>query len=634
MTITWKHKLRYRFDNSMSRGTPAMLAWLGIISMVIIVLSAILVSFLGIAPEGGENLSLPEALWSSLMHSMDAGTVAGDTGWSFRFLMFIVTLGGIFVLSTLIGALSNGIQTLLEKLRKGRSLVCEENHTLILGYNSKLPTLVSEIAVANQNRKDPSIVILADRDKVELEDELKASVGPLANTRLIVRNGNPCTLNDLSITNLDSSRSIVILSPEDTIEDSADAWTIKTILAITNNPSRREVPYHIVAEIRNPSNLDVARIVGKNEVELVLTDEFVSRVMVQTSRQSGLSVVYQELLDFEGVEIYFCAPNNLVGRTFHEAMIAFDNSTVLGLLYADGRVQLNPPHSTLIAQGDQIIAISEDDDTLIQHNTTPASPRTDLIRPVDRIPQEAESTLLLGWNRKCPMLLSELDHYMIKGSSVSVIAPQESLADELQHHSTTLVNTHIHFTCADPCSRNVLEKADVSQFDHILVLAESDTLEREQADSRVLMTLLQLRHIQEQRSLDLDIVSEMMNGQNRDLAEATRADDFIVSDKLVGLLISQVSENKALMQVFDDLFKAAGSEIYLKPVDEYIRLGATANFATLVEAAHQRGEIAIGYRCMNLSHDANRGYGVVLNPAKSLDIDFYPDDRIIVLAEF
>lgn len=634
MKITWKHKLRYHFDNSMSRGTPAMLTWLGVISMVIIVLSAILVSLLGIVPEGGEQLSFPEALWSSLMHSMDAGTVAGDTGWSFRFLMFMVTLGGIFVVSTLIGALSNGIQSLLEKLRKGHSLVCEENHTLILGYNSKLPTLVSEIAIANQNRKDPSIVVLANRDKVELEDEIKASVATLANTRLIVRNGNPCTLNDLAITNLDSSRSIVILSPEDTDENSADAWTIKTILAITNNPLRRTAPYHIVAEIRDPSNLDVARIVGKSEVELILTDEFVSRVMVQTSRQSGLSVVYQELLDFEGVEIYFCAPNNLVGRTFHDAMIAFENSTVIGMLYADGRVQLNPPHSALIAQGDQIIAISEDDDTLIQHNADPASPRTELIRPVDRIPQEAESTLLLGWNRKCPTLLSELDHYMIKGSSVSVIAPQESLADELQHHSTTLVNTHIHFTCADPCNRNILEKADVSQFDHILVLAESDSLEREQADSRVLMTLLQLRNIQEQRSLDLDIVSEMMNGQNRDLAEATRADDFIVSDKLVGLLISQVSENKALMQVFDDLFKAAGSEIYLKPVDEYIRLGATANFATLVEAAHQRGEIAIGYRSMNLSHDANQGYGVVLNPAKSLDIEFFPDDRIIVLAEF
>lgn len=38
------------------------------------------------------------------MHTMDAGTVAGDSGsWTYLLIMLIVTLGGIFVLSLLIG---------------------------------------------------------------------------------------------------------------------------------------------------------------------------------------------------------------------------------------------------------------------------------------------------------------------------------------------------------------------------------------------------------------------------------------------------------------------------------------------------------------------------------------------------
>jgi ion channel POLLUX/CASTOR len=633
MQISWKQKIRYRFDNAMSGGAPVIIVWLGIMALVLIVMSALAATVFGIAPEGSGPLSLSEALWSSLMHSMDAGAVAGNVGWSFRALMFVVTLGGIFVVSTLIGALSNGIESVLERLRKGRSLVCEQDHTVILGYNSKLSTLIHELVTANLNRKNACIVVLAPRDKVELEDELRASVDNLRNTRLVVRSGNPCVPGDLAIANANQARAIIVLSPEDTPENDADALTIKTILGLTNNPERRPEPYHIVAEIRHPRNLDVARIVGKKEAELILTDDFVSRVMVQTSRQSGLSVVYQELLDFAGVEIYFTLQPTLVGRSFADAMQAFATSTPIGLLYADGHVQLNPPHATLLAQGDQIIAISADDDTLTLRNAAPPAIRTDLIRPVDSIPQEAETALMLGWNRKSPTLISELDHYMVKGSSLTVVAEQENLATQWAETFAGLNNLHVHVLQADPSHRKVLEQIDVSLFDHILVLAESDTLDREQADSRVLMTLLQLRHIQEQRGLDLDIVSEMMDSQNRDLAEATRADDFIVSDKLVGLLIGQVAENKALMQVFDDLFSASGSEIYLRPVEEYIRLGATVNFATLATAARQRGEIAIGYRSMTQSHNADAGYGVVLNPDASAEIDFYGDDCVIVLAE-
>ena len=52
--------------------------------------------------------------------------------------MLAVTIGGIFIVSLLISVLSNGLQTKLEDLRKGRSFVVEENHTLILGWSSRI----------------------------------------------------------------------------------------------------------------------------------------------------------------------------------------------------------------------------------------------------------------------------------------------------------------------------------------------------------------------------------------------------------------------------------------------------------------------------------------------------------------
>ena len=56
----------------------------------------------------------------------------------------------------------------------------------------------------------------------------------------------------------------------------------------------------------------------------------------------------------------------------------------------------------------------------------------------------------------------------------------------------------------------------------------------------------------------LSIVSEMMDLRNRALAQIARADDFIVSDKLVSLMMSQLSENKNLDQVFRVLFSSEG----------------------------------------------------------------------------
>jgi hypothetical protein len=68
--------------------------------------------------------------------------MAGDEGWSFRILMLFVTIGGIFVISALIGVMSNGLYTRLENLQRGRSYVVEENHTVIIGWNEKVFTMI------------------------------------------------------------------------------------------------------------------------------------------------------------------------------------------------------------------------------------------------------------------------------------------------------------------------------------------------------------------------------------------------------------------------------------------------------------------------------------------------------------
>lgn len=98
----------------------------------------------------------------------------------------------------------------------------------------------------------------------------------------------------------------------------------------------------------------------------------------------------------------------------------------------------------------------------------------------------------------------------------------------------------------------------------------------------MLITLLHLRNIEEKTGNDFTIVSEMMDIRNKELAEGTEADDFIISNKLISLMLSQLSENKELKAVFDDLFDADGSEIYVKPVTDYVKTGVAGKLLYFV----------------------------------------------------
>ncbi|MEA2735787.1 MAG: hypothetical protein QOE14_2238 [Humisphaera sp.] len=630
-------RLRYAFDNTMAKGTLALIAWLAVLSLGVILLATGVAVALRIRPGNADNdLGAIEVAWMSLMRTLDPGTMGGDAGWAFRVTMLMVTLGGIFIVGTLIGVLTTGIQGAIERLRKGRSFVMEEGHTLILGWSSKIHTIISELTIANENQKKPRIVVLADKDKVEMEDEVRDKTPNLRNTKVICRRGNPNDMSDLYIANPHAAKSIIILSPEADAAGhaagNADSQTIKTILAITNNPDRRPQPYHIVAEMKHKKNLEVAKMVGKEEVELILSDDLTARIMVQTCRQSGLSGVYVELMDFDGAEIYFNEEPELIGKTFGESLAAYIDSAVIGMQLADGTVKVNPPMETVIARGDKVIAITEDDDTLIVSKEAGAIDAT-VLRSAKRVAAKPERVLLLGWNHRATTIIRELNNYVAPGSHVKVVANIRLSPEQVTAFGKGLKNLTFEFQNADTTNRAVLDKLEVRSFDHIILLCYEELLPDQEADAQTLITLLHLRDISDRGGRELNIVSEMLDMRNRELAEVTKADDFIVGDKLISLLMSQVSENKFLMRVFEDLFDADGSEIYLKPVGDYVQTGKPVNFYTVVESARRRNECAIGYRIVVLARDVSKAYGVKVNPVKSETVTFAPEDKIIVLAE-
>lgn len=626
-----RQRLRYQFDNYMARGVGAQILLLAAFTTILILVTAVAIVAFGVIPEDEKGRdSFGKLVWKSLMHALDAGAIGGDVGgWTFLFIMLFVTIGGLFVLSALIGVLTQGFGQMIETWRRGRSVVMEKNHTVILGWTPKVPTLLHELAVANASERKACVVILADRDKVDMDAEASV-VSKGTNLRVVTRSGSPMAMDDLLLVSLPHSKAIIVLSPDEHPDGSpmlpteSDAIVLKTLLAISKVAP--DLRLHLVAELYDERTESVARMVIGDQAALLRASPLVSRLLVQTGRQSGLSVVYSELLDFDGVEIYLKPQPSLAGKTFREAVFAYDTSSAIGVLTAKGEMLLPPPLDRKLDATDEIVVISEDDSTIALDGKATYDDPTIIAKPEP--PQRTpEKTLVLGAPARLGAVLTELDAYVAPSSKTIVVGEAEP-----QLKSQRLVNMEVEASLGDVTDRALLESLEVERFDHILVLSESSGRSQEMADARTTVTLLHLRDLARRKGIKVPITSEILNIQNRDLAAVAEADDFIVSNTLVSLMVSQVAENPHLVRVFDELFSPSGHELYLKPASEYVRLG-TVKFGAVCEAALRRNEVAIGYRRAATSRDPSAAFGVVVNPPKRNAIELVEGDKIIVLAE-
>jgi len=569
----------------------------------------------------------------SSMQALDPGGIEADTGnWPFVFSMLVLTISGIFIVSSLIGILTSGLEQRFDELRRGRSIVFEKNHTVILGGSEEVFGIIEELLIANENQRRSTICILTEKDKIEFEDQLRKRIKNRGRTRIICRNGNPLDITDIEIVSPNTARSIIVLPPPNSPDP--DLYVIKTVLALINNPNRRAEPYHIVTVVHTRKNLEITKMIGHGEVQALFVGDLVARITAQTARQPGLSLIFEELLSFNGNEIYFEQQAELVGKSFAEALMAFDDSAVIGIRSGDGGIQINPPKDTKIMVDDKLVIISLDDGNLhwgnlkefqiiesaIQCNGHNGSSKT-------------ENILLFGWNRFAKILINELFSYIAPGSKIMVAAEKVDSAVITSCMSKFGSDFRLLYLQGDTTDCHFLNQINIPEYNSIIILPYSDDFTPEEADAKTLLTLLNLREIAKTKGNGFSIVSEMMDVLNRKIATVTQADDFIIGDQLISQMLAQISENKELITIYSELFHSAGAEIYLKPVENYIKLGEPVNFYTITESARRQNEIAIGYRLSSEAKDSDKSYGVKINPLKSQLVHYSQSDRVVVLAE-
>lgn len=602
--------IRFRTDSLVLGGVGAGASLLAVITAVVVAICGIVFVIGGVQTDDGEQVSFVEASWWSLMRTLDPGTMGGDSGWLFRVTSLAATVAGILVLSVLIGVITAGIDSRLSELRRGRGAVQLRDHTVILGWSHGTETLVSEFGEANRSRHRPSIVILSEADVADMRDDLSANLRANRHQRVFIRTGSTTDEESLHSVSAEHARAIVVLHGN---VPNPDAENVRTTLAVVN-----ELPDFkgaIVTQVDDRSLADALREATSDRVVVISRKEVMAKVTSQVCRSRGLARVYEDLLDFEGSEIYVKSETDLVGKTFFTAVLSYDNSIPIGILRANGTVELCPDWATVLHENDEVIGIAEDDSSF-EISRLSAQPLA--TTAAQELKLDARDVLLIGWSEIATGLVDQLDEILPAGSSITVCAPNFD-ESHVEPKTVALIRRDADINRLSGLNQLVNERA----FDNILLLCSRDRSVVED-DSLNLMRLLELRQIlgvPECRSKYANVVTELRDVEDVSIAGSSR-DDFVVSDRISSLLLAQLAEEPRLLTIFEALFEAHGIEILTLPASQIIE-GQKLTFGELLRAAMPFG-IVIGVATLES--------GAILNPSRSMQLTVDDGLRVVLMA--
>ncbi|MFT4602737.1 MAG: hypothetical protein ACI857_002924, partial [Arenicella sp.] len=256
-----------------------------------------------------------------------------------------------------------------------------------------------------------------------------------------------------------------------------------------------------------------------------------------------------------------------------------------------------------------------------------------------RLEQKSKNILILGWHSVGEIFIRESADYLTRGTKVDIMFnnPNQILQDKVAEIKEEYTDFEITLSNEDPLKLETLKKVNPFEYDNIIILSQNtEELSADKIDSDTLIILLLLRNIKQEGGVEVDtnIITQVLNSENQEIITQTDVDDFIISNKLITMILAQLSEEPLIKALYDDLFSEDGSEIYVKPADLYFsEFPAKVRFGDLIGLALKREEVCLGIRKGDKSKDASSNFGVRLNLPKDEVVTINEGDFLVVLSE-
>lgn len=645
MRPTFKEKLRYKFEQFLSKGGSSIFLSLLVVFLIAFSLIAGLrVALITIFPDLNYTGNVFHDIWITFLEMTSTGSMQQDTkapGF-LKVVTILAGLVGVVLLSMLIAFITTSLNKLLYEFRKGRGRVIEAEHTLILGWNERVVDVIRELILANESESDAAVVILSNEEKEFMDDLITKRLPKTKTTRIVTTQGDYANINEHTRVNIDEAKSIIILaacseSASESEKIDSDVQAMKSILAIISGREKGMEEIPIIAEVFTDEKRKLIGFFNYDSIITLDSWEIMGKLLIQTSLTSGLDAVYNEMLSFDGGEVYFTEDGAWEGLSFYDLVYRFKDGIPMGVYNEEDGLLLRPEASRKMKSEDQVVIFAEDDSTINFEATSFISSR-DLPYTEQRMEQTKRRILIIGWHRVANIYIEEATDYLLEDSIVDIMFnnPSEGLKDRVKEMQEEYEDFSINLHDRNTLSIEAVSAMDPFSYDNIIILSQyTNEMSADKIDSDTLVILLILRKLKEDSPESRSkIITQVLNSENQDIILQTNVDDFIISNKLITMILAQLSEEPLIKVLYDDLFSEDGSEIYVKPAKLYFdRFPQEIRFVDVINQAFKRDEICLGYRSGKLSNDAEANFGVKLNPAKDEVLHITEDDFLVVLSE-
>ncbi|KAM0824381.1 hypothetical protein ACQ4PT_070242 [Festuca glaucescens] len=624
--------------------------------LALLLATVILIASGGIALFAVSGSGFLEALWLSWTFVADSGNHADQVGLGPRIVSVSISSGGMLVFATMLGLVSDAISEKVDSWRKGRSEVIETNHILILGWSDKLGSLLKQLAIANKSIGGGVVVVLAERDKEEMEMDIGKLGFDFMGTSVICRSGSPLILADLKKVSVSKARAIIVLASDENA-DQSDARALRVVLSLTG--VKEGLRGHIVVEMSDLDNEPLVKLVGGELIETVVAHDVIGRLMIQCALQPGLAQIWEDILGFENAEFYIKRWPELDGMRFGDVLISFPDAVPCGVKLASkgGKILMNPADDYVLREGDEVLVIAEDDDTYAPAPL--AEVHKGFLPNVQIPPKFPEKILFCGWRRDIHDMIMVLEAFLAPGSELWMFneVPEKEREKKLTDGGMDifgLTNIKLVHKEGNAVIRRHLESLPLETFDSILILADESVEDSiVQSDSRSLATLLLIRDVQSKRLPSEEvrsplrqngfshsswiremqqasdksiIISEILDSRTRNLVSVSKISDYVLSNELVSMALAMVAEDKQINRVLEELFAEEGNEMCIRSAEFYLYEQEELSFLDIMVRARERDEIVIGYRLAQTDE-------AIINPEEKSEIRKWSlDDVFVVIA--
>ena len=567
--------IKYRIDRMLNKGLfyQLMLLVFAIIILLLTVSIFIIVAF---------KYPPKQAFWDSLMQFIDTGNISsveGNTGIVITFLL--VTFVGVCGWGSLIAMINKALQDRINNLSKGNAFIMEKNHAIILGYGEEALTIVEEFIMA----KVKTIIILSEHN-VDVIRKRVSFIKGYKNTNIIIREGTTSRIENIKLLNIGKSSSISIINNDDT-------ESLNILLALKKIIEEDEIDkkINICVLVHEEDTIEIIKsIEDKNFViHVIYKYEILYKLIAQSIIYTGLSNVYEDLFSNDGN--IFCIENehHYEDYSFKDAALKYldKGMILLGITKEDRSQLLIPNYDYVIKKENRLVFLSrnDNDDSVKEYPN---------IKP--SIIKYKNNILLICEEKRYVEIIKEISEY-IENHSITMLS-YDSIKSERNKY------------------KFILEKLKKENTTKIVLISEDNI-----TDVKSINVLLIIRQIIRKENLNIAILSLLNSIQKRNLIYSDDVRDFIVSGKLIGMLMAQASLSSNILYIFCGLLSKNGKDIIMSPYADYFN--ESKSFKDVYLYFIQKKTILIGVKRYN---------DVILNPNYDTMLD--NKDEIIIITNY